>query len=121
MILSRDEGLSNYEVGLLYNYVVNNEIIVALQQRKVTKLLEDQGVVYLGLFGSQSRNEARADSDIDLLVDFAETKSLFELARIKLSLEEMLGGKVDLSLKNQLKPALRQFVYNDLVTVYEQN
>lgn len=52
----------------------------------------------LNLFGSQARDDARPDSDVDLLVDFeADAEwSLLDVARLRDELEELFGRRVDL-------------------------
>ncbi len=52
----------------------------------------------LSLFGSQARNEARSDSDVDLLVDYdpAADWSLLDTARLRAELAELFGRPVDL-------------------------
>lgn len=92
-----------------------------LQQNKLKALYQEQGITYVGLFGSYARGEETSQSDIDLLVDFNETKSLFDLARLKISLQENLGKKVDISLRGSLKKSLEPYILQDLTTVYEQN
>ena len=47
------------------------------------------------LFGSVARGEDRPGSDLDLLVDLDDSASLFDLARMRLDLEELLGTRVD--------------------------
>jgi hypothetical protein len=47
------------------------------------------------LFGSVARGEDRPGSDLDLLVDLDDSASLFDLARMHLELEELLGISVD--------------------------
>ena len=42
----------------------------------------------VSLFGSQARNEATTTSDVDLLVEFSDAASLFDLVRLKQFLEE---------------------------------
>ncbi|MDO8497884.1 MAG: nucleotidyltransferase family protein [bacterium] len=79
-----------------------------------------QKITYLGIFGSQSRGDATSKSDIDLLVDFQDTKSYFELAHIQDELENVFGKKVDLVMKTNMKESLKPYILKDLVTVYEQ-
>jgi predicted nucleotidyltransferase len=55
------------------------------------------------LFGSVARGEDRPDSDIDLLVDFTEDSSLFDLIRITRELQDMLGHPVDVVSTGGLK------------------
>ena len=81
-------------------------------------LYEREGLSFVGVFGSQARNEARDDSDIDVLIDYSITKSLFDLARIQIELEYRLNKQVDLVTRRSLKPALRSNVEQDLITVY---
>jgi uncharacterized protein len=47
------------------------------------------------LFGSAARGDDRPDSDIDLLVDFDQDSSLFDLMRMSRELEALLGRTVD--------------------------
>lgn len=95
-------------------------VISVLQQPSAKNLYKNQGVNYLGLFGSHARGEAKTDSDIDLLIDFDQTKSLFELADISLFLKSLLGQKVDLVDRDSIKKALKPYIEQDLITVYEK-
>jgi predicted nucleotidyltransferase len=56
------------------------------------------------LFGSVARGDERADSDIDLLVDFAPGSSLFDLLRLNRELAELLQHPVDVVSRGGLKP-----------------
>jgi predicted nucleotidyltransferase len=49
----------------------------------------------VALFGSVARGDERPDSDIDLLVEFAEGASLFDLLHASDELESLLGRPVD--------------------------
>lgn len=97
------------------------QLVQDLQQDNLKAIYEEQGVNYLGLFGSFARGDATATSDIDLLIDFGETKSLFDLANVKLRLQDTLKKKVDLSMRGSLKKTLKPFIMKDLITVYEKN
>lgn len=55
------------------------------------------------LFGSAARGDERPDSDIDLLVDFDEDSSLFDLMRMSRELEALLGRPVDVVSAGGLK------------------
>ena len=80
------------------------------------------------LFGSYARGEARADSDIDLLVDLSGTdiKSLFSLGAVYCAFEDALGKKIDLitlsSLEQEASQAsdilFRQNLQQERVTLY---
>jgi uncharacterized protein len=52
----------------------------------------------LSLFGSAARGEARADSDVDLLVEYEPNAdwSLLDVARLQRELADLFGRPVDL-------------------------
>lgn len=75
------------------------------------------GVRSLSLFGSVARDEARPDSDVDLLVEFLETPGLSEYMDLKLWLEEQLGRHVDLVMHGALKPWARPVVEAEAIRV----
>jgi hypothetical protein len=52
------------------------------------------GVSHAAVFGSVARGEASADSDIDVLVELDEDRSMgiFEYARLKLYINQLLDG-----------------------------
>ncbi len=65
------------------------------------------GVARLALFGSVLRDEARPDSDVDVLVGFALGKKSFEhLLSLSDLLEERLGQRVELVTIEALSPFL---------------
>jgi uncharacterized protein len=78
------------------NEIVVEEVISLL--RTHASELRAAGVLHLSLFGSVARGEARADSDIDLAVEFDRDArmDLFALAGLERRLTEILGRKVDL-------------------------
>ena len=95
------------------------DIIQNLQQSSVKSMYQKHGISYLGLFGSTARGEETINSDVDLLVDFNQPKTLFDLARIKIQLQDLLGKKVDLVLKDSIKPIIKPYIEKDLITLYE--
>jgi predicted nucleotidyltransferase len=69
----------------------------------------------IGVFGSAARGEARADSDVDILVEPGPGLSLFKLGAVQLSLEEALRRPVDLVFESALKPKVRDRVRAELL------
>ncbi|MBW1759326.1 MAG: nucleotidyltransferase domain-containing protein [Deltaproteobacteria bacterium] len=57
--------------------------------------LKKYGVTKLGIFGSVARDEAREESDVDVVVKL-KTPDLFLMVDLKEKLESILGTKVDL-------------------------
>ncbi len=79
--------------------------------------LEAMGVTSLAVFGSVARDEAGADSDVDILVDFDPTLSvgLFKFLELQEYLEGILGRKVDLGMPGALKPRMRDRILNEQI------
>ncbi len=78
------------------------------------------GVSHAAVFGSVARGEARADSDIDVLVDLDRDRPLgiFEYARLKLYIDEILNGAGDVVNRRTLKPLLRDSILHDAVHAF---
>ena len=74
------------------------------------------------LFGSYSRGEETADSDIDLLVAFDSTAriSLMKLSGMSLDLEELLGRGVDIVPEGSLRSYAEASVNHDKILIYER-
>lgn len=68
-----------------------------------------------GIFGSHVRGEAHADSDVDLLVDFDEGVTLFDMIGLEQFLEDKLGCKVDVVARSSLRKELRASVFNEMI------
>jgi uncharacterized protein len=79
-----------------------------------SELREKFGIAELGIFGSYVRGEQEATSDLDRLVTFSEPKSLFQFIRIEDHLSELLGVKVDLVMKNTLKPRIGKTILGEV-------
>ena len=69
----------------------------------------------LDLFGSVARDEASADSDVDLLVEFDRPIGLFHFFRVQQRLEEILGAPVDLVMRDAVKPQLRERIFAEAI------
>lgn len=76
--------------------------------------LIEQGITRLRLFGSVARDEARADSDLDLLVDFDVMPGL-RFFTVERELSEKLGVKVELVTERAMAPDVRATALRDAV------
>ncbi|GAB4161332.1 MAG: nucleotidyltransferase family protein [Cyanobacteria bacterium J069] len=92
------------------------DVIALVQAHRVQ--LQALGVKSLDLFGSVARDEARPDSDVDFLVEFAIEASLFDLFRVKHFLEDLLEKDIDLGTQDSLREHLREPVLKDVVRVF---
>ena len=82
-----------------------------VSREQIIALLRAHGVRRAGVFGSQSRGDARSDSDIDLLIEPPDDMSLFGFSALALALEDLLHRRVDLVTYASLHPRLRASVY----------
>lgn len=82
------------------------------------KDLFQRGVKTLALFGSVARNESKASSDIDILIDFDSKKGLFVFIDLKNYLEKLLKCEVDLVTKSALHPALKDRILHEAKNVF---
>ena len=91
--------------------------------QQIAEYFKTQPVLKAWLFGSYSRGEQRADSDVDLLVKFDRSRpiGLFAYVRMRRELEERLGRKIDLVEEGTLRPAAQKTAYQDLKIIYERN
>ena len=86
-------------------------------KEKILKKLEEHDVKRASLFGSIVREEMTDESDIDLLIEFKGTKSLLDLARLKIELEDVLKCKVDVLTYNSLHPLLKNLILAEQVEI----
>lgn len=74
-------------------------------------------VTYLGVFGSYVKGRQRKRSDLDLLVDFGQAPSMFRFVELQEYLGDLLGVKVDLVMREALKPGIGQRILAEVVPV----
>ncbi|BCW94604.1 MAG: nucleotidyltransferase family protein [Fimbriimonadales bacterium] len=97
--------------------IQEREYIRAALRKHLPELQQRYRVRALWLFGSHARGEQRRHSDIDVLVDFSETPSLLELARLQQELTRLLSKRVDLALKDTLKPNIAKRILKEAILI----
>ena len=83
----------------------------------------NQPVLRAWLFGSCSRGEETPSSDVDILVDYDESKgvvSLLKIGGMLMDLSKLLGRRVDLVEYQGLKEFARASVERDKILIYER-
>ena len=95
--------------------MTRSELISLLQARRAD--FQRLDVASLSLFGSFARDEAAADSDIDVLVRFATSPTFDRFMDLKFMLESVTGRKVDLVTDDALRPEIRDRVVEEAVHV----
>lgn len=85
---------------------------------KAKPILKRNGVLKASLFGSTARGENNDNSDIDLLIQFSDDKSLLDLVGLKLELEEILKSNIDLLTFDSINPRLKKEILRDQEVIY---
>ena len=93
-------------------------MISELQKNIIINTMMPFHPVRIGIFGSVARNENTENSDIDILYQLKETVGLFNIVRLKDSLEEKLNKKIDLVSEKYVHPELKAYIMNDLKIIY---
>lgn len=96
---------------------VNLAQLMQILHEQLPLLAAQYRVESLGVFGSYVRDEQSPSSDLDLLVVFHEPPSLLRFIELENYLSDLLGVKVDLVMKDALKPRIGERILNEVVTV----
>ncbi|MDI6768151.1 MAG: nucleotidyltransferase family protein [Anaerolineales bacterium] len=91
----------------------NLDELLAKIRNQLPTLREQHHVRTLEVFGSFVRGEEKENSDLDLLVTFDEIPSLFSFVALENQLSDALGMKVDLVMKDSLKPFIGKFILEE--------
>jgi hypothetical protein len=82
--------------------------------------LRAMGVSHAAVFGSVARGDAIAGSDIDVLVELDDSRpmGIFEYARMKLYINDILTGPSDVVNRRTLKPLIKANILRDAVHAF---
>lgn len=87
-------------------------------KKKIVPILRKHALKRAAIFGSFARGEAKAKSDVDILIEYkTKNKSLFDLVDLKFDLEERLGRKVDLITYSSIYPIIREQILAEQVVI----
>lgn len=88
-------------------------------EKQLIAFLVNAGARKIGIFGSYAQGTADTSSDIDLLVEFVNIKSLLELVKIERKLSELIKLKIDLLTENSISPFLVDRIKAEEQVIYE--
>jgi len=92
--------------------LTKNDIKKKIQ--KNSAILKNYHVNRIGIFGSYAKGTPSENSDIDLLVDFSETITLFQYVHLADSMRNILNSGVDIVTLNGVKPYLKDSIMNEV-------
>lgn len=96
---------------------MNRNQVISLLSNHREEILRRFSVHRLSVFGSAARDEMRAGSDVDMLVEFQGPATFDGYMNLKFYLEDLFGTKVDLVTIDAVKPRMRPIIEKDLINV----
>ena len=81
------------------------------------ELKDKYKVKNIGIFGSYVRGEHRAKSDLDVLVEYDNPVSLLQIVALENHLTDLLGVKVDLVPRRNIRKELKESILKEMVLV----
>ena len=91
--------------------------VVRAKRGEILQLAAQHGARNVRVFGSLARGQVTPDSDLDLLVEMEEGRSLLDLVGLWQDLEDLLGRKVDVISEGGLSPYLRDRVLAEAIAL----
>ncbi|MDI6810290.1 MAG: nucleotidyltransferase family protein [archaeon] len=93
------------------------ERIITILQSLEEQIKKDYKAEIMGVFGSYVRGEQKVSSDVDILVNFHEGATLFDLVGLADFLEEKLDVKVDIVSERAIREELKEQILKEVVMV----
>lgn len=90
---------------------------VQTQRHTILSIAQSYGASNLRIFGSVARGDADSDSDLDLLVDLEQGRSLFDLGGLAMDLQALLECRVDVVAEKGLKQRIRDRVLQEAISL----
>jgi predicted nucleotidyltransferase len=78
---------------------------------------DDFFVDSIEVFGSYANKTQNSKSDVDILVTFTKTPGLLKFIELENFISDRLNLKVDLVMKNSIKPALKNYILSSVVSI----
>jgi len=110
---SVEHGATCCIMRIMNNTSKNLDELLAKIRELLPTLRKQYHVRTLEVFGSFVRGEEKGNSDLDLLVTFDEIPTLFRFMALENQLSDVLGVKVDLVMKDSLKPFIGKYILEE--------
>lgn len=93
---------------------INREVIISFLGKNKDLLKKEFDVTKIAIFGSYARNEARKNSDIDIIVDMADLDYM-KLIDLKEFLEKRFQKKVDVVTFGGVRTFAKRQIDKDII------
>ena len=84
---------------------------------ELLSVLNRYPIKHAAIFGSYSRNEQSAESDVDLLIEPSGSFTMFQLLRLEIELSDRISRKVDVVEYGALKSSMRNRVLSEAISI----
>jgi predicted nucleotidyltransferase len=91
--------------------------LIETRRETILQLAREHGVTHVRVFGSMARGDAGDASDLDLLVDLEEGRTLLDLGALLMDLQDLLNRKVDVLTEAALHPKIRDRVLREAIAL----
>lgn len=85
------------------------------RKKEILELAKKRGAKNVRVFGSVVRNEAKKDSDVDILIDVEPGRSLLDMGGLLMDLQDLLGCRVDVVIARSLKKDIKDEILKEAV------
>jgi uncharacterized protein len=85
------------------------------EKQQILNIAQTHGAKRVMLFGSYARGEVGPESDLDILVELAPTRTLLDIVAIKQDVEDLLGMRVDVVTTEGVSPHLKKNILQEAV------
>jgi len=96
---------------------MDKQAVLTRLKGSIKEIRQRFSVKALSIFGSIARDEARDNSDMDVLVVFAQKANFDGFMELKFYLEDLLGTGVDLVTDKALRPQVRRAIEQEMIHV----
>lgn len=90
---------------------------IVARREEILRLAAEHGARNVRVFGSVVRGESGEGSDVDVLVELGEERSLLDHIALKQDLEDLLGVEVDVVTEGGLHRLLRDRILAEAVAL----